>query len=265
MAVRFDTYIPPFGSFGRGANLPDNTFLRYSMFIPSLSGMGNNPLFQAGQDYGYNRARDLQYIQDVAATQTDPNNPWVQMKNRILNVDDKNARAAQEIVAAQSVPRADQINYAPFGTPVGPSRAPTSATSRSDPYLQYGITQVFNNPNTMYTSGKHPGIDYGMPVGTPVMSPASGTVVRAELAPEYGNLVVIRDANGYLHYLSHFSQMGVKVGDQVTLNQVVGLSGGQKGAYGAGNSTGPHLHWEVRGPTGNVLDPTVWLQLYAGQ
>lgn len=99
----------------------------------------------------------------------------------------------------------------------------------------------------------HHGIDYGVPVGTPVRTPMGGKVVFAGWsAVGYGNLVVIEN-DGYQVFLAHNSRFNVQVGQIVTAGQVVAWSGN------TGNSTGPHVHFEVRRVSkqgAEAVDPT---------
>jgi hypothetical protein len=105
----------------------------------------------------------------------------------------------------------------------------------------------------------HAGVDIGVPVGSHMIAAISGTVTRAVDEPGgYGNLIEITGANGLSVRYGHLSQMGVQAGDTVTAGQSIGVSGGAKGAAGAGNSTGPHLHFEVR-QNGQPVDPAAFL------
>ena len=99
------------------------------------------------------------------------------------------------------------------------------------------LTDCFGTPRRW---GYHHGIDYGVAEGTPVRAPMGGKVVYAALSPVgYGNLVVIEN-HGYQVLLAHNKSFVVHVGDIVTAGQVVAYSDN------TGNSTGPHLHFEVR-------------------
>jgi murein DD-endopeptidase MepM/ murein hydrolase activator NlpD len=100
--------------------------------------------------------------------------------------------------------------------------------------------------------GQHRGVDIGIPVGTDVISIADGTVVRSDIADRtgYGNFICIEHQNifnkkKYSCY-AHLSDRLKEVGDQVKKGDVIGKSGGAKGALGSGMSTGPHLHFELR-------------------
>ncbi len=109
----------------------------------------------------------------------------------------------------------------------------------------YTITSGFGD-----TAGRafpHQGLDMACPVGTPIVAAINGSVVTAGLSGGYGNLVSIDTENqpSQTRY-GHLSRIDVKVGQHVTQGQVIGLSGGKAGAFGAGDSTGPHLHFEIR-------------------
>jgi len=102
------------------------------------------------------------------------------------------------------------------------------------------------------TQGSHPGhvaLDFGVPVGTPVKATLDGRVVYAGWNDQgYGNLVIIENGP-YRVYFAHLSKIPVKVGEKVTAGTIIGYSGN------TGNSTGPHLHYEVR-KNGYAIDPT---------
>ena len=93
--------------------------------------------------------------------------------------------------------------------------------------------------------GFHSGIDYKTPVGTPVQAMADGVVTKVgNEKAGWGNYVLINHGKVSSRY-AHLSQISVKEGQSVKRGQVIGKSGGIKGAAGSGNSTGPHLHTEV--------------------
>lgn len=95
----------------------------------------------------------------------------------------------------------------------------------------------------------HNGLDFGVPVGTPVRSTMDGQVVYAGWNNQgYGNLVIVENGP-YRTYYAHLSSIPVSIGQQVSAGTVIGLSGN------TGNSTGPHLHYEIR-LNQKAIDPT---------
>ena len=113
----------------------------------------------------------------------------------------------------------------------------------------YGISQRFGEKTTDPTG--HKGIDYLCPIGTPVLASESGTVVKAGWDNTgYGNCVMVRHPDGNMTVYAHLTlPLMVKVGDKVQKSQVLGYSGT------TGNSTGPHLHFEIRGADNKAFDP----------
>lgn len=87
----------------------------------------------------------------------------------------------------------------------------------------------------------HTGIDIAANLGTPVYAAADGVVVKAQTGyTGYGKLIVIQNNDGYITYYAHLNYIGVSVGQTVHQGEFIGEVGS------TGNSTGPHLHFEVR-------------------
>lgn len=108
----------------------------------------------------------------------------------------------------------------------------------------FGPRQAAHDKNPGISSN-HTGIDYGVPVGTPVKAAGNGIVTETGLHRQYGNYIIIKHGKKSTLY-AHLSKIMVGTGTKVQGGQAIGLSGGKKGAAGAGNSTGPHVHFEVR-------------------
>ncbi|MBQ9194320.1 MAG: peptidoglycan DD-metalloendopeptidase family protein [Bacteroidales bacterium] len=98
---------------------------------------------------------------------------------------------------------------------------------------------------------RHQGIDLPYPTGTPVPATFDGKVRISAYVGGYGNLVVIRHANGLETFYAHLSRRDVESGDWVSAGDIIGLGGS------TGRSTGPHLHFETR-YRGAAFDPS-WL------
>jgi murein DD-endopeptidase MepM/ murein hydrolase activator NlpD len=106
------------------------------------------------------------------------------------------------------------------------------------------------NPDVWASSGgKHTGVDYEMKVGTPVKAWKEGVVSAVNINPDYGVSVMVDHPDGYQSLYGHLSAREVNLGDKVSANQRIGKSGD------TGNTTGPHLHFEVRSGKNNPVDP----------
>lgn len=101
------------------------------------------------------------------------------------------------------------------------------------------ITSRFGSVSSI-RSGAHTGLDIGASSGTPVKAAASGTVIWAGYKGSLGNLVVISHSNGVQTYYGHCSKIYVSSGQSVSQGQTISAVGS------TGNSTGPHLHFEIR-------------------
>lgn len=99
----------------------------------------------------------------------------------------------------------------------------------------------------------HSGIDIAAPTGTPVLATGAGTVVTAGWRSGYGKVVIIQHSPSKQTVYGHLSQISVQPGQTIAQGTVIGKVGS------TGNSTGPHLHYEVRMPNGDnwaAVNPT---------
>ena len=101
------------------------------------------------------------------------------------------------------------------------------------------ITSRFGSVSSIRSS-VHTGLDIGASTGTPIVAAASGTVVFSGWKSSYGKLITIDHGNGVLTYYAHCSALYKSVGDYVNQGDTIAAVGS------TGNSTGPHLHIEVR-------------------
>ncbi|MEV6587479.1 transglycosylase family protein [Streptomyces acidicola] len=124
--------------------------------------------------------------------------------------------------------------------------APVDASSGT-PYRAAGSS---------WSKGYHTGLDFPVPTGTTVKSVAAGEIVSSGWGGSFGYQVVIRHSDGRYTQYAHLSAISVKSGQNVSAGQRIGRSGS------TGNSTGPHLHFEVRtGPGfGSDVDPVAYLR-----
>jgi LysM repeat protein len=107
---------------------------------------------------------------------------------------------------------------------------------------------------TDYLPNGHPGIDIAAGLGAPIYASDSGVVVFAGWSTRgYGNLIIVDHGNGWQTAYAHLSQINTGCGQSVFQGQLIGLSGS------TGNSTGPHLHFEMRSDVFGRVNP--WLYL----
>ncbi|MFF1546386.1 M23 family metallopeptidase [Streptomyces sp. NPDC058291] len=146
---------------------------------------------------------------------------------------------------------------APAAAPA--AKTAVSAASWIDPVKKYTLSAGFAQAGKMWQS-THSGQDFAVPSGTKVMAAHGGTVVKAGGdgagdGPAYGNAIVIKHANGVYSQYAHLSRIEVKVGQVVKTGQKIALSGN------TGNSSGPHLHFEIRTTPnyGSAINPVTFL------
>ncbi|MFE2886185.1 M23 family metallopeptidase [Streptomyces sp. NPDC059272] len=135
-----------------------------------------------------------------------------------------------------------------------------AAATWVDPVKKYTLSASFAQAGGMWQS-THSGQDFAVPSGTNVVAAHGGTVVKAGGngagdGPAYGNAIVIKHGNGTYSQYAHLSRIDVRVGQVVKTGQHIARSGN------TGNSTGPHLHFEIRTTAnyGSAIDPVAFLR-----
>lgn len=136
--------------------------------------------------------------------------------------------------------------------------------------MRWPITQKFGvNVEAYPRRNGHPGIDFGTPTGCKLFAACDGTITAAAYrkAGGYGREIFIQSGKWSVIY-GHCSEILVSVGDKVRRGDVIGYSGGGLDDPQRGNSSGPHLHFEVRDltqpqtyPLIGAVDPEKWLQM----
>lgn len=126
------------------------------------------------------------------------------------------------------------------------------------------ITTLFRDPTYPFRYlFEHSGIDLPAATGSAVRSAAPGYVAWTRTGRQYGNYMMVIHANGLATLYAHLSAFVAKPDQFVNRGEVIARSGGARGAPGAGLSTGPHLHFEVRlrgipvNPLSYVLSPSL--------
>jgi murein DD-endopeptidase MepM/ murein hydrolase activator NlpD len=151
-----------------------------------------------------------------------------------------------EALAAQSAALAAAIRESQAGAGSTGTGAPSAAG------LIWPVDGVVVSGFGMRWGRMHEGIDIAAASGTPIRAAAAGTVIHSGWLGGYGNLVVLDHGNGLATAYAHASAILVGVGVQVSQGETVSLVGS------TGNSSGPHLHFEVR-VNGGAVDPLLYL------
>ena len=120
------------------------------------------------------------------------------------------------------------------------------------PIVNGKITTAYKKLGKMWSRGYHTGVDFAVKSGTEIIAVADGKIELANWGKSYGIQAIQKVEGGWVIY-AHLSKLEVKPGDQVVKGQKIGLSGN------TGNSSGPHLHFEMRNnirwSAGQDIDP----------
>ncbi|MGW4030135.1 M23 family metallopeptidase [Streptomyces sp. NPDC004838] len=119
------------------------------------------------------------------------------------------------------------------------------------PVKQKGLSTYYGQSGVNWMA-LHTGIDFPVSYGSEVMAATDGTV-RTQFNSAYGNMVIVTAPDGTETWYCHLASAKVRSG-KVKAGDVIAYSGN------SGNSTGPHLHFEVRPGGGSTINPLTWLQ-----
>ncbi|RFU86304.1 M23 family peptidase [Streptomyces triticagri] len=119
------------------------------------------------------------------------------------------------------------------------------------PVEQHGLSAYYGQAGVNWMSA-HSGIDFPVSYGTAVLAATDGTV-RTQWNPAYGNMAIVTAEDGTETWYCHLSSTKIR-GGSVKAGDTIAYSGN------SGNSTGPHLHFEVRPGGGSAIDPLAWLR-----
>ncbi|MFD7874366.1 M23 family metallopeptidase [Streptomyces sp. NPDC059766] len=173
------------------------------------------------------------------------------------------AAPAAAPVAAKPATKSAAKSSAKFSAKSAAKPAATSVAPGNvwvKPVKYYALSATFNQAGGMWAH-KHSGQDFAVPSGTNVVAASGGTVVKAGGGgagdgSAYGNAIVIKHANGLYSQYAHLSRVDVRIGQYVGAGQHIALSGN------TGNSSGPHLHFEIRTTPnyGSAVNPVAFLR-----
>jgi murein DD-endopeptidase MepM/ murein hydrolase activator NlpD len=156
---------------------------------------------------------------------------------------------AEEIDALQAQSAAVAAKIQAAQAQSSSSSSPPSANPGG---YQWPVSGPVTSPFGWRWGRMHEGIDIAVPSGTPVHASAAGTVIYASWMSGYGNFVIVDHGGGIATAYGHNTSIAVAVGQHVNQGSVIAYSGS------TGNSTGPHVHFEVR-VNGQAVDPLGYL------
>ncbi|MGW5507843.1 transglycosylase family protein [Streptomyces albogriseolus] len=168
-------------------------------------------------------------------------------KSENKKTEKKAERKTEKKAEKRTQERADRSSSSSSASSTGAQRVAPVSAALGTPYHKAGSS---------WSKGYHTGVDFPVPTGTPVKSVGAGTVVAAGWEGSFGYQVVVRHTDGRYSQYAHLSAISVRNGQSVGAGQRIGRSGS------TGNSSGPHLHFEVRtGPGfGSDVDPVAYLR-----
>ena len=171
----------------------------------------------------------------------------------LASIEDDQAQVHGEIedLEAQSAALAEQIRQAQQQQASSPSSPPAVAPIGNG-VLGWPVSGPVVSGFGMRGGRMHEGIDITCSTGTPVVASGAGTVIWAGWRGGYGNLVVVDHGGGLSTAYAHNSGFASSVGQTVARGQVIAYAGS------TGNSSGPHVHFEVR-VNGSAVDPLGYL------
>lgn len=178
------------------------------------------------QEYDKDLELNIQIIERFTQNREDIKTNSIEIAEN--NLEDQ----VKEIVEENNMPNINGIKLA---------QLPVRGTITS----RYGVSSRIRSSN-------HTGLDIACKSGTPIKVVSNGTIVFAENKGSYGNLVKVSHGNGIETWYAHCSKIYAKVGEKVKAGDIIAAVGS------TGNSTGPHLHLEIR-INGNPVNPQNYL------
>ncbi|MEU6258673.1 peptidoglycan DD-metalloendopeptidase family protein [Streptomyces sp. NPDC047043] len=194
----------------------------------------------------------------LAADESKASAAWQALEQRNNELATLKATIEQKLEEAQGRLQGEANASVAAGSCRGAVRLDQPQTAFTQPWVApvetYQLSAGFGSGGERWVN-RHTGQDFAVPIGTPVRAVGAGRVVSVACGGPFGIAIVIQHANGYCTQYAHLAAVTVDQGEQVRTGQWIGQSGT------TGNSTGPHLHFEVRvtPEAGSAVDPVPWL------
>lgn len=196
-------------------------------------------------------------IQSLTSELGDTKNKLAQLEAAAAEAERKQKEAAAAAAAAKKAQAAAKKNTSPSGSSAGSAGASVVSGNGTFTHPCPGYTYIssefgYREQPIAGASTNHKGMDFAAPTGTPIYAAASGTVTSASYSGNAGNMIVINHGNGLQTYYMHCNSMYVRAGQTVSKGQNIGAVGS------TGNSSGPHLHFQVM-QNGTPVNPRNYL------
>ena len=210
-------------------NLKDNVVITYKYYEIALNDRVVNSVntIEEAEDLINSLKEENKEELDLNIIEKYTNNLEEVNTNEIEIAKTESIEKVKEIKA--QIAEEERINSMPSINGIKLAYTPISGTITS----RYGVSSSIR-------SSTHTGLDIAAPQGTSIKAVSEGTVTCASYNGAYGNLVKIDHGNGIETWYAHTSKMYVTVGQKVEAGEVIATVGS------TGNSTGPHLHLEIR-------------------
>jgi murein DD-endopeptidase MepM/ murein hydrolase activator NlpD len=218
--------------------------------LAKLNNLANPNILQTGQKLAIFKTEALQHTVNSGDTLWEISRRYGASVNEITSINRISNPNSLTVGQQLVIP----INGLPTGTKaVAAAAASSSARAASSAQFSWPlvgrITSAFGPRRGSY----HHGIDIAASRGAPITAAMAGNVQRAGWIGSYGYAVILDHGNGYKTLYAHASRLFVKRGDRVDKGQRIALVGS------TGNSTGPHLHFEVI-KNGTHVNPRIYLR-----
>ncbi|WP_240157388.1 M23 family metallopeptidase [Pseudonocardia broussonetiae] len=166
------------------------------------------------------------------------------------------AAEVQRVAAEQAARAAEEARLAEEARVAAEAVAAQSAAQSVVASAAGGVQMLVGRITSGFGArwgSSHQGLDIAAPIGTPIHVPLAGTVISSGPASGFGQWVRVEHADGTVTVYGHISRSHVRVGQSVAAGDVIADVGNE------GQSTGPHLHFEVVTPGGTKVNPRPWL------
>ncbi|MBE7324886.1 M23 family metallopeptidase [Nocardioides sp. Y6] len=222
--------------------------------LPVVAGAAALTVSIAGAVVGPGLAQDTVAAPDVAAANalTDASAVLADRGEVVSRDSRREAKAeqsdAKRMAAAEAAANARSKTLQTLHAQANREAAKIEANQWHMPVSGYRLSATFGLSSYLWST-VHTGLDFAAPSGTPLVAVANGTITEVTTHPSYGYMTVLTLEDGTEIWYCHQSTVGVSVGQTVTGGDVIGAVGS------TGNSTGPHLHLEIRPGGGDPVDP----------